>query len=147
MRVLLDTDVVLDLMLDRQPFAQAAFELWTVCEQGRVDGYVSVITPVNVFYFARKQKGIEAARQIIAEVLSVMRVCAANYNVLQAAHGLPFTDFEDAVQHTSATASQLDAIITRNTGDYANATLPVFTPADFLTHLAQHTNDDHDAAN
>ena len=53
-RVLLDTNVVLDFLLDRQPFADAAAEIWRANEAGRIEAFVSVITPVNVFYITRK---------------------------------------------------------------------------------------------
>lgn len=93
MKALLDTNVLLDFVLLRQPFAADATTLWVANEQGRYEAYISGIT-------------------------------------------LAITDYEDAVQHASATASGLDAIVTRNIADYRRATLPVFTPADFLAQLA-----------
>ncbi len=65
MRVLLDTNVVLDFLLDRPPFAEAAAYLWQANEEGRIEAYVSVITPVNVFYIARKLKGAPVAKQLV----------------------------------------------------------------------------------
>jgi predicted nucleic acid-binding protein len=135
MRVLFDTDVVLDLVLDREPFIEAAAALFKLHEQGRIDGYISSITPVNVFYLTRKNKGSEGARQAVKELLATLSVCALDRFVLEDAHRLAFTDYEDAVQHATATASNLDAIITRNVDDYKNATLPVFSPIDFLNQL------------
>jgi len=114
MRVLLDTDVVLDLLLDRPGFADHAAAIWEANEQGRLEAHVSAITPVNVYYIARKLKGAEKARQAVAELLSALRVCPLDRTALQAALSLPLTDYEDAVQLASAIASQLDAIITRN---------------------------------
>ncbi len=148
MRVLLDTDVVLDVFLEREPFVQDAPVIWLANEQGRIEGYVSAITPVNVFYVVRRTKKDGAvARNAVAELLSLLRVCLLDHAILQTAYASPMTDFEDAVQHASAAARQLDAIITRNVGDYAQATLPVFTPADFLAHLTQQNTDDNDASN
>jgi predicted nucleic acid-binding protein len=135
MRVLFDNDVVLDLVLDREPFAEAAAALFELHEQGRIDGYVSGITTINVFYVTRKVKGIEVAKRAVGELLATLNVCPLDQTTLENAHKLAFTDFEDAVQHASAEASRLDAIVTRNLDDYKNATLPVFTPADFLNHL------------
>jgi predicted nucleic acid-binding protein len=135
MRVLLDTDVILDLMLDRPDFADVAAALWEANKQGRFEGYISAITPVNVDYIARKLKGKDAAQQAIAELLASWRICTLDASALQSALVLGMRDYEDAVQHACATASQLDAIVTRNLDDYKGATLPVYSPADFLAQL------------
>jgi hypothetical protein len=135
MRVLFDTDIVLDLVLDREPFVKAAAALFVLHEQERMDAYISGITLVKVFYLTRKFKGIESARQAVKELLATLSVCPLDQSVLEDARTLSFADYEDAVQHTSATASQLDAIITRNLDDYRNATLPVYSPTDFLNQL------------
>jgi predicted nucleic acid-binding protein len=135
MRVLLDTDVILDLLLDREPFAEAAAALWESNRQGRIEAYIAAITPVNVFYIARKLKGAETARQAVEELLAGVRVCALDQAVLQSALAVRLKDFEDAVQQASVIANQLDGLITRNLEDYRGATIPVFTPTDFLIKL------------
>lgn len=135
MRVLLDTDVVPDYLLEREPFAQAAGELLELNSQGIFDGYIAGITPINIFYIARKIMARDKLRQALSDLLLAARVCPITHAVLNQAMILPFTDYEDAVQHASATARQLDAIITRNLDDYSNATLPVFSPTDFLNQL------------
>ncbi len=135
MRALFDTDVVLDLVLDREPFVEAAAALFESHEQGRVDGYISGITLVNVFYVARKIKGSGGARRAVEELLATLNVCPLDQTALENAQRLAFTDYEDAVQHACAIAGNLDAIVTRNLDDYKNASLLVFTPTDFLNHL------------
>jgi predicted nucleic acid-binding protein len=135
MQVLLDSDVVLDFVLERKPFVEAAGELFELIARGACDGYISGITPINVFYLTRKARGIDKAKQAVSDLLIVFQVCPITYTVLTGAYALPFTDYEDAVQHASATASKLDAIVTRNLEDYKNATLPVYSPMNFLNHL------------
>ncbi len=135
MRVLFDSDVVLDLVLDREPFAEDAAALFELNERGRIRGYASGVTIVNVFYVTRKNKGAAAARLAVGELLAILSVCPIDQNVLKDAHRLPFSDYEDAVQHACAEAVQLEAVVTRNLEDYKNAALPVFAPADFLKHL------------
>ncbi len=132
---LLDTDVVLDLLLDREPFADAADALWEAHRRGQFTAFVSPITPVNVFYVTRKAKGTQAAQQAVADVLATVWVSPVDHNVLASALALGFSDFEDAVQHEAAAGSGLDAIITRNLSHYANATLAVYSPTDFLKLL------------
>ncbi len=82
MRILLDTDVILDLMLERPGFADAAAILWQAHEQGRLEAYVSAITPVNVYYIARKLKGAEIARQAVRDVVTTLRVCPLDHVAL-----------------------------------------------------------------
>jgi predicted nucleic acid-binding protein len=101
MRVLLDTDVVLDLLLDRPGFVEDAAAILEANEQGRVEAYISAITPVNVFYIARKLKGTETAWQAVAELLAAFRICPIDQASLQLAMSLPMTDYEDAVQRDS----------------------------------------------
>jgi predicted nucleic acid-binding protein len=141
MRVLLDTDVILDIFLERQTFAEVAAALWDANRAGDFEGYVSGITPVNLYYIARKVKGYEKARLAVETLLNAFQICPVDDNVLQSALSGLITDFEDAVQHESASALQLDAIITRNLEDYRQATLPVFSPSHFLRQL---TNEDQE---
>lgn len=116
-RILLDTDVVLDLLLARPDFVEQAAALWEANREARIEAYISAITPVNVFYIARKLKGSTVARQAVEKLLSGLRICQLDQVALQNAATLSLTDYEDAVQHACATAYQLDAIITRNLED------------------------------
>jgi predicted nucleic acid-binding protein len=136
MRALLDTDVILDFFLEREQSIEDATALLEANQRGDFDGYISASTPLNVFYHARKFKGIAVARQVVTILLASLPVCPIDRAVAQAALSLPFSDYEDAVQHASATASGMDAIITRNLEDYRRATLPVFSPAAFLAQLS-----------
>ena len=135
MRALLDTDVILDYLLEREPFAQSAGKLLELNAQGAFEGYISGITPINAFYIARKIMGRDKLMRILNDLLLAVRVCPINHDVLNQALALPFADYEEAVQHASATASHIDAIITRNLDDYRNAMLPVFSPLNFLNQL------------
>lgn len=142
MRALFDTDVLLDLLLDRKPFADAAAALWQAHQEGKFEGYISAITPVNVFYIARKLKGADMARRAVKELLGGLRVCVIDGPTLQLGLTLSLSDYEDAVQHATATANRLDTIVTRNIEDYKSATIPVFTPTEFLIELKKQVSDD-----
>ena len=135
MRILLDSDVVFDFLLERQPFFQAARELMLRNTNGEFEGYISSITPVNLFYHGRKIVGAAKIRQGITDLLKLVRVCPITQASLIQALALPFADFEDAVQHASAADNDLEAIVTRNLKDYKNSTLPIFSPTDFLAKL------------
>lgn len=104
-------------------------------DDGRIDAYVSVITPVNVFYIARKLKGAARARQLVESLLIACRVCGPDRDTLLSALTLPVKDFEDAVQVVSAQAEALDALVTRDPGDYKGISFPIISPIVFIEQL------------
>lgn len=131
MRALLDTDMVIDLLAEREPFIHEAAEIFDLNEQGIFEAYICGITPVNVFYIARKGKSSSDLKSAIGQLLGEVHACPVDSAVLQQALVSPITDYEDAVQHACAAAG-LDAIITRNLADYKHATLPVYSPTAFF---------------
>lgn len=136
MQVLIDTDVTLDFLLMRQPFAHEAREVFKACAQDRLTGFCAAITPITVFATAQAVIGTANARALVGDLLTIVGVCPLDAATLRAAHALPLTDFADAVQVASAQALGLDAIITRNGGDNAGVAIPVLTPAELLSRLA-----------
>lgn len=135
MRGLLDTNIVLDFVLKRQPFHAEAKEIFVCAAQKKIEIFVSPITPINVFYTTRREKIKEIAFQSIEKLLKIIKITESNQSVFQNALLLNFTDYEDAVQHECAVAENLDAIVTRNTKDSKDASLTIYSPGDFLKQL------------
>ena len=135
MQVLLDNDVVLDFLTARQPFFTEAEQIFRHLDNGKIDCFVSAITPINVFYIVRKLSGKDVALQSVKDLLNAVQVCQTNFQILQNATFSPITDYEDAVQHESALAENLDAIVTRNKKDFTNSTIKVYSPQEFLAIL------------
>jgi putative PIN family toxin of toxin-antitoxin system len=137
MRVLVDTNIILDDFLEREPFVEDAAALMEAIESERIVGYVTATTLTNIFYIARRQtRSIELARQAVSETLTLMEVCLVDRAILEAAFASNLRDFEDAVQLACAMASRLDAIITRNAQDFAGATLPILSTSELLESLS-----------
>ena len=136
MRVLFDTNIVLDFLLERELFLPEALALFTAHDQKKIDAFVSAITPVNIFYIIRKEAGLQKAVEAVAAILDTLDVCIINKKILQDAAQLPVADYEDAVQIASAQLQGLEAIITRDLKDYKNSPLPVYSPSDFIALLA-----------
>lgn len=134
-KALLDTDVNLDFILQRQPFFADADRIFLRCSNGDFEAYVCDITPVNIFYIGRKELGRQPTVQAIADLLKLAKVCTVDKNILQTALISPITDYEDAVQHECAVAENLDAIVTRNTKHYKNSSIKVYSPDEFLRVL------------
>jgi len=137
MRVLVDTNIILDDFLEREPFVEDAAALMEAIESERIVGYVTATTLTNIFYIARRQtRSIELARQAVSETLTLMEVCLVDRAILEAAFASNLRDFEDAVQLACAMASRLDALITRNAQDFASATLPILSTSELLESLS-----------
>jgi predicted nucleic acid-binding protein len=137
MRVLIDTNIILDVLFDRQPFVEDAVKLWKFVEAGHVTGYLTATTMTNIFYIARKQLEGERSREIIADLLSVFEIWPVSKEILSDALSLPFLDYEDAVQEAVARQADVDAIITRNLVDYTNSTFRVMTAGNIISEMEE----------
>ena len=135
MRVLLDTNVVLDFVLARQLFFKEADEIFFRIQNKEFKAFVSAITPINVFYITRKEKDKVIALTAIEELIKLVEIAQCGRHIFQNALTLAFNDYEDAVQHECAVAENLDAIVTRNTKDYKNSSIKIYSPAEFLQIL------------
>jgi predicted nucleic acid-binding protein len=134
-RVLIDTDVILDFLLERPEFINDAERIWQAQVDEEFEGYISAITPINVFYIARKLKGANIAREAVTRLLEVWNICPLNDQILSEALSLQIKDFEDATQHAGANAVGVDFIVTRNLEDYVQSTIVVLSPAQFIEKL------------
>jgi predicted nucleic acid-binding protein len=134
-RVLFDTNVVLDHLLDREPFVEAAERLLSLVDSGALDGVVCSTTVTTIHYLASKAVGAPEATKYVGELLAIFDVAPVDREVLSAAMGAGFSDFEDAVLYEAARAAGAGAIVTRNGRDFTRSALPVFTPGELLAAL------------
>src|ERR1035438_6228642 len=95
-RILFDTNIVLDVLLDRQPFVEASAAAWAAVETGNSEGMLAAHTVTTIHYLVRKEKGSVKANRIVSAILRVFAVAAVDGAVVQEALQLPFSDFEDA---------------------------------------------------
>ncbi|HVT58859.1 MAG TPA: PIN domain-containing protein [Thermoanaerobaculia bacterium] len=124
-RVFLDTDVILDLLLGREPFFAAAADLMVAVQDGRIEGCVSPLVFSNLFYILRQQMSAPEAVSTLRKLKLLVRVLAVDEQVIELALASSFKDFEDAIQYYTAVAHDLSAVVTRNKRDYREAELPV----------------------
>jgi len=127
-RVLIDTNVVLDVLLERKPHMAASAAVWDAIESGGAEGYLAVHAITTIHYLARKQLGARRAKRVIASLLQVFRVAAVDGNVLRDAVQYETLDFEDAVSTAAAETTGCEAIVTRDPKGFRVAGLPVLTP-------------------
>ena len=129
----IDTDVIIDFLIDRKPHSREAAILFTLIEQKKIKGYVSSLTFSNLYYVLRK---IESHNKIITKLDSISRlvtILKIDQQTINNAIASGFQDFEDSIQYYCALDhKKIDVLITRNTKDYKNSEIPVMTPVDYL---------------
>ena len=131
-KVFIDTDVILDVALARDPFFSASKIILAMAENNIIIGAISSNCVANIYYILRKAGGNSQARKFISAIVKYITVITIDHkNVLEALKS-KFSDFEDALQHYSAIEHQCEYIITRNIEDYKNAEIPVLLPEEFI---------------
>lgn len=135
-RILFDVNVVLDVLLDRAPFADASSDVWAVVERGEAEGLLSAHAITTLHYLNAKAVGGRMARETTDALLSVFQVAGVDDAVLNAALSLNWTDFEDAVTATAAKRAKCEALVTRDPGDFKGSAVRVLTPSEALAWLA-----------
>ena len=135
-RVLFDSDVLLDVLAQRQPFFSLSAKALDTVTQEQVQGYVSGHAITNIFYILRRQMGNEAAKKLISKLLENIQVASVTDQVIKAALQSSISDFEDAVTSEAARAIGLEIIVTRNISDFRNSSVLAMLPQDFLASLS-----------
>ncbi len=127
-RILFDTNVVLDVLLDRQPYVEASAAAWAAVETGPSEGMLAAHAVTTIHYLVRKELGTIKARRIVSSLLRVFGVAAVNGAVVQEALQLPFSDFEDAVTAAAARVAGCEYIVTRDPKGFRASPVRSFTP-------------------
>jgi len=134
-KLFFDSDTILDILLQRQPYFEASADLFKICGEGNHQCFASVHSIINVHYIAKKVHGEHNTRRSLQMLTKVIAVFEENNFHIQQALSSSFTDFEDAVQYHAAVSANADYIITRNTKDYTHSAIPVLTAEQFLNTL------------
>ena len=137
MRVLLDTNVLIDVLLNRDEHVRDSAALFGAAEHRRYVGLVAAISVPTVHYVVEKARDADVAVRGVGRLLRLFEVAPVGRAELavDATIGAGFDDYEDGVVHAAAVASQADAVVTRNGDDFGASALPVYTPAEMLAVL------------
>lgn len=132
MRLLFDTNVLLDVLLEREPFAEPAAALLSEVESGKLSGFVCATTVTTIHYLATKVVGRARAKSEIRKLLSIVEVAGVNRGVLEEALESKVEDFEDAVLCAAARQASAQAVVTRDPRGFKGSVLPVYSPQEAL---------------
>jgi predicted nucleic acid-binding protein len=134
----LDTNVVIDFLVNREPFAENAEKIFNHSLKKRINIFISAITYNNIFYILRKQYSQKQTIKCLEDLMKITEVIGVTKSVLESSLKSNFNDFEDAIQYYSATSiNKMDVIITRNIKDFKKSDLPVLTPDELINIITK----------
>ena len=137
MKLLIDTNVVLDVLLRREPFSKTAAEVLNLTQRDDVREYVSASAITDIYDIANKQlKDRAAVRDLLERLLKIVSVAAVSEQEIRNALNLTWADFEDSVQYSVALLNEMDGIVTRNPDDYQEANMRIWLPEQALELFA-----------
>ena len=134
---LLDTNVILDALLERPPWSSDAKALWRIQNNDQFFAYITATSLTDIFYLSRRLAGLEKAWQVIHASLDQLFIIPVGINELRLATTMEGSDFEDNLQVACAMSEQLDVIVTRNLSGFTGNNIPVLTPQQMLLRLSE----------
>lgn len=135
MKLLIDANILLDVLQNREPHVQASSVIWKLCETEKAKGYVSALTFANLVYIMRKELEPKKIEEILEALSLIFEFADFTVSDLTHAAELGWDDFEDAVQSVTAERVHADYIITRNVRDFAESKVVAFTPSELIARI------------
>lgn len=136
LRVLFDTNVILDAVLDRRPWATEARKLLDGAAGGAVEGFVAGHAITAIHHVVEREVSMVAAATAVADILTVLEVVALGHAGFERALSMRLADFEDSLQVSAALVAGADYIVTRNAADFRGTPVPTRPPGALLATLA-----------
>jgi len=140
MKVLIDTNVALNKLLNQAKFFEGSNNIFKLAEIGQIVGFISASAVTDIYYISRKNLGKEISKDALNKMLQVFQPATVTGENIFKALDLDWGDFEDAVQYIVGESLAIDYIITRNTSDFSNGTIPSVTPEQFLEIITSTEN-------
>ena len=135
MKVFFDTNVLIDFLAEREPFAEDAAFIVGMCDRGEIDGCFAALSACDIVYVLRKAFNGAELRKRVSELSQIIEMIDMQAVVVKAALTSDDLDFEDAVQRICAEENGANVIITRDKSGFANASIPVMTPTEFIDKM------------
>ncbi len=133
-RILIDTNVLLDYLLEREPFFEDAKEIMVSCTEGKAKGCIAAHSIPNIFFILRKDYNAKERREILSNLCSIFDVEGIDKaKLISGLANEDFSDFEDCLQMECAKAYGADCIVTRNVDDYSVSDVKAIEPKEYLT--------------
>ena len=134
-KVLIDTNVALDILLRRSDYPNAKV-VYLMTEKNEIDSYISASAITDIFFLAKGKLGRKPTKEALKILLQVFKPATVTDNHIYQALDLDWNDFEDSVQYVVGENLSVDYIVTRNTHDYSSGSIPAVTPEMFIQAIA-----------
>jgi len=134
-KILVDTNIVIDLLSKREKFYEAASKLFTLADKKEVELAVSSLTFANTYYLLSKELTTEKAKEVLRKFKLLVKVLPMDDKIIALALNSEFNDFEDAIQYYTAIEDKYEIIVTRNLKDFKLSKIPVMTAGDYLAMI------------
>lgn len=136
MRILIDTNVLLDYIANRTPYANDAEQIIILCKDDQIDGCIAAHSMMNIFYILRKNMTVSERKEILFYLSQIAEIIGIDkQKILKSISNDDFSDFEDCLQAECAKSFFADWIVTRNIKDFGNSAIKAITPDEFLKIL------------
>lgn len=135
MKVLIDTNIILDVFCNREDFAEDSSKVFKLCEVKKVTGYISALSISNIMYIMRKELEPKRIKEILEQLSLIFEIVDLKADDLKRASALEFNDYEDAIQSVQANRIKANYIITRNIKDYNKSKVTAIKPSEFLERI------------
>lgn len=137
MRIMIDTNILLDVLIHRNDFFEDSKAVLKLCENRVIQGFISASAMTDIFYITRKALGsIEETYQVMNSVLNIVRVLTVTNDDVLHAFEARAKDFEDCLMATCAKSNHCDGIVTRNKKDFIDFGIPLFSPVELLARFS-----------
>ena len=131
--ILFDTNIILDVALNREPFVSEARNLFKLIDKDIITAYITATTVTDIYYIAKKRKGHKESIDFIKDLIGVVDILGVDKTIIIDALYADLKDFEDSVQSAAAMLHNVDTILTRNKDDFVKSQVTVMTPSAFLS--------------
>jgi len=135
MKLLIDTNVILDILCNRPDFVEDASKIFKLCEIKKVDGYISALSVPNIVYIMRKELDSAKIKEILEKLSLIFTIVDLKAEDIKKAANLDFKDYEDALQSICAKRIKANYIVTRNIKDYSNSPITAIKPSELLERI------------
>ena len=137
MKLIIDSNILLDVLYAREPHVEKSLSVWRLCEAGKLQGFVSVLTFANIVYIMRKELDEEKIKDCWEKLSKIFTFVDLRVEDVAMATNRKGKDFEDELQMVAAERVEADYIITRNIKDFKNSLIPVLPPTEFMDSIAK----------
>ncbi len=137
MKIMCDTNIILDVLLEREPFVDDSYKVLSLCEKNRIDGFVSASSVTDIYYLVRKYThSTDLAYKAVGKLLEIVKVCSVTNNDVLTAFQKKAKDFEYCLMATCAKSIRCDCIVTRNKKGFEEFDIPLLTPSELLQQIS-----------